>query len=67
MQKGSGTMKHLVGALVTVWAVLSEPVKRDERGAGSGSTEALLLIGLAIAAAAIVTTAVIALVKSKAP
>lgn len=61
-------MTHLVGTLVTIWAALSEPVKRDERGgSGSGSTEALLLIGLAIAAVGIVTVAVLAYVKSKAP
>lgn len=60
-------MTHLVGVLVTVWAVLSRPVSRDERGGGSSSTEALLLVGLGIAAAAIVTTAVVAYLKSKSP
>ena len=61
-------MTHLVGSLVTIWAMLGQPMKRDERGgSGSGSTETLLLLGVAIAAAAIVSIAVIAFIKSKTP
>ena len=59
---------HVVGAVVGVWLMLSDPERRDERGgSSSGTIETLLLIALAIAVVALAAVGIKAYVSSHLP
>ena len=59
---------RVVGAVVGVWLMLSDPERRDERGgSSSGTIETLLLIALAIAVVALAAVGIKAYVSSHLP
>lgn len=57
---------RIVGALLSTWLMLSNPDRRDERG-GSNTIEVLLIIGLSVVVAGILTVAVTSYVRSHLP
>ena len=57
---------RITGALLAAWLMLSDPDRRDERG-GSHTIEVLLIIGLSVAVAGIITVAVTGFVRSHLP
>lgn len=57
---------RILGALMATWLLLSDPDRRDERG-GSHTIEVLLIIGLSVAVAGIITVAVTGYVRSHLP
>lgn len=58
---------RIISAVVGTWLMLSSPNRRDDERGGSHTIEVLLIVGLAIVAAGIVTTAVIGYVRSHLP
>lgn len=57
---------RIVGAVLAAWLMLSDPDRRDERG-GSHTIEILIIIGLSIAVASILTVAITGYVRSHLP
>jgi hypothetical protein len=58
---------RIVSAAISMWLMLSNPDRRDERGGSSGTIETLLLIALAIAVVALAAVGIRSYVSSHLP